>query len=135
LGHAGYYRIFIQNFTNLATPLFKLLAKEAKFHWDEQCQISFEVLKKNISSAPMLRGPNWYLPFHICTDASDTPLGAVLRQRENQLPYAIYFVSKNISPIEVNYTVTEKEFLSVVHAINKYIHYITGYEVFVHTDH
>jgi hypothetical protein len=51
LGHARYYRRFIQNFTNLAAPMFKLLAKEAKFHWEEQCQISFEVLKKNISSA------------------------------------------------------------------------------------
>jgi hypothetical protein len=44
-------------------------------------------------------------------------------------------VSKNLSPAELNYTVTEKEFLEVVHAINKFHHYITGYEVFVHTDH
>jgi hypothetical protein len=62
-------------------------------------------------------------------------LGAVLGQRENQIPYDIYFVTKNISPTEVNYTVTEKVFFSVVHAINKFRHYITGYEVFVHTNH
>jgi hypothetical protein len=62
-------------------------------------------------------------------------LGVVLGQRENQLPYAIYFVSKNISPTEVNYIVTENEFLSIVHAINKFRHYITWYEVFVHIDH
>jgi hypothetical protein len=43
LGHVGYYRRFIQNFTNLAAPLFKLLEKEAKFCWNEQCQISFEI--------------------------------------------------------------------------------------------
>jgi len=83
----------------------------------------------------VLIGPNWSLPFHICIDASSTALGAVLGQRENQLPYAIYFVIKNLSPTEVNYTVTEKKFLSVVHAINKFRHYITGYEVFVHTYH
>jgi hypothetical protein len=58
LGHASYYRRFIQNFTNLATPLFKLLAKEAEFCWDEQCHISFEILKTKLSSAPVLRGPN-----------------------------------------------------------------------------
>jgi hypothetical protein len=51
------------------------------------------------------------------------------------MPYAIYFVSKNLSPGEVNYTVTEKELLVVVHAINKFRHYITGYQEFVHTDH
>jgi hypothetical protein len=45
LGHASYYRRFILNFTNLATPLFKLLSKEAKFKRDDECQISFEILK------------------------------------------------------------------------------------------
>ena len=85
--------------------------------------------------APVLRGPNWTLPFHISTDASDTAIGGVLGQKEDQQSYAIYFVSKNLSPAELNYTVTEKELLEVVHAINKFHHYITGYEVFVHTDH
>jgi hypothetical protein len=135
LGHAGYYRRFIPNFTSLATLLFKLLSKEAKFKWDDECQISFEILKQKLSTTPVLRGENWPLPFHICTDASDTSLGVVLGQRENQIHYAIYFISKNLSPAEVNYTVTEKELLVVVHAINKFRHYITGYQDFVHTDH
>jgi hypothetical protein len=46
-----------------------------------------------------------------------------------------FFFSKNLSPVELNYTVTEKELLAFVHAINKFHQYITGYEVFVHTDH
>jgi hypothetical protein len=71
----------------------------------------------------------------MCTDASDTAFGAVLGQRENKMPYAIYFVGKNISSAEVNYTVTKKELLVVVYAINKFRHYITGYQAFVHTDH
>ena len=75
------------------------------------------------------------MPFHIQTNASDIALGGVFRQKENQSYYAIYFISKNLTPAELNYTVTEKEFLAVVHAINKFWHYITGYEVFVHTDH
>ena len=45
LGHAGYYRRFIMNFTSLATPLFKLLSKKDEFKWDDECQISFEILK------------------------------------------------------------------------------------------
>jgi hypothetical protein len=41
LGHAGYYRKFIPNFTRLATRLFKLLSKDVEFKWDDECQISF----------------------------------------------------------------------------------------------
>jgi hypothetical protein len=44
-------------------------------------------------------------------------------------------MSKNLSPTQLNYIVIENEFLVVVHAINKLLHYITGYEVFVHTYH
>ena len=40
-----------------------------------------------------------------------------------------------MTPIELDYTVTEKEFLSIVHAINKFRHYITDYETFAHADH
>jgi hypothetical protein len=88
-----------------------------------------------LSTTPVLRGLNWSLPFHICIDALDIALGEVLGQRENQMPYAIYFVSKNMSPAKVNYMVTEKELLDVVHVINKFRHYIIGYQDFVHIDH
>lgn len=49
--------------------------------------------------------------------------------------HAIYFLSKNLTPAELNYTVIEKKFLVVIYAINKFRYYITGYEVFVHTNH
>ena len=97
--------------------------------------MAFEHLKQKLLETPILRGPNWSLPFHSSMDASNFALGAVLGQKENQVHYAIYFISKNITPIELNYTVTEKEFLAMVHAINKFRHYITRYEVFVHTYH
>ena len=57
---------------------------------------------------PILRGPDWSLPFHISIDASDTTIGGVLGQKEGHAPYAIYFISKNLTPAELNYTVTEK---------------------------
>ena len=102
--------------------------------WNSDFHLAFETLKTKISEAPILRGPKWKLPFHISTDASDTALGAVLGQKD-LIPYAIYYTSKNLTPAELNYTVTEKEFLVVVHAINKFIHYITSYETFFHIDH
>ena len=92
-------------------------------------------LKCQLSTTPILRGPNWALPFHISSDASDTAIEVVLGQEENHLPYAIYFVSKNMTPDELNYTVTENEFLAVIYAINKFRHYIIAYPTFVHTTH
>eukprot|EP00253_Pinus_taeda_P006309 PITA_06309 len=135
LGHAGYYKRFIKDFSKIAFPLFVLLMKNAEFEWTNSCQKTFEELKHQLSTAPILRGPDWNLPFHISSDASDIAIGVVLGQEENHLPYAIYFISKNMTPAELNYTVIEKEFLAVIYAINKFRHYITGYSTFVHTDH
>ena len=93
------------------------------------------MLKDKLVTTPILRGPNWVLPFYIHTDASNKAIGAALGQVEEKLPYAIYFVSKNLSKAELNYTVTEKELLAVVHSLNKFSHYITSYQTFVHTYH
>ena len=108
LGYAGYYQRFIENFSKIDLPLFKLLAKDVHFHWDTNCQTAFQKLKDKLSTTPILRGPNWAFPFHISTDASDTAIGASLGQKENLMTYVIYFISKNLTPAELNYTVTEK---------------------------
>jgi hypothetical protein len=96
--------------------------KNVEFKWTNFFQEAFNTLKHRLSTAPILRGPDWTLPFHISSDASDTAIGAVLGQEENHLPYAIYFINKNMTPVELNYTVTEKEFLVVIYAINKFRH-------------
>ena len=98
LGHASYYHRFIVNFTKLATPLFKFLVKDVDFCWDQYCQLAFETLKAELSLAPVLRGPNWSLHFHIYTDVSENSLGGVLEQKDNQDYYAIYFINKNLTP-------------------------------------
>jgi hypothetical protein len=135
LGHARYYRRFIKNKSKLASPLFFLLTKDVEFHWTDNCELSFVDLKQKLSTTPILRGPNWALPFHISSDASDTTIGEVLGQHEDKYPYVIYYINKNMAPVELNYTVTEREFLAVVYTIDKFRHYITGYPTFIHTDH
>ena len=82
LGHVGYYRGFIQIFSKIASPLFTLLMKDVQFIWNDACQTAFTELKKRLSTTPILRGPNWALPFHISSDASDTTIGAVLGQQD-----------------------------------------------------
>ena len=75
------------------------------------------------------------MPFHLSSDASDTAIGVVLGHEEDKNPYDIYYISKNLTLAELNYTVTEKEFLAVIYAINKFRHYITRYQVFLYVDH
>ena len=82
LGHVGYYHRFIENFTKIVAPMFKLLTKDVEFQWTESCQNAFEILKAKLLVAPILRGPDWSLPFHIFIDASDTTIGGVLGKKE-----------------------------------------------------
>jgi hypothetical protein len=108
LGHARYYRSFIKDFGKIASPLFTLLSKYVDHCWTQNYQQDFEEMKEKLSTLPVLQGPNWDLPFHIHTNASDKNVGAVLGQNEDNKPYAIYFISKNLAGVEINYTVTEK---------------------------
>ena len=93
-------------FTKIVAPLFKLLVKDVNFIWDDSCQDALDNLELKLSDTPILSGPNWTLPFHISTDASDLVLRVVLGQKEGQQHYVIYFISKNLTPTELNYIVT-----------------------------
>jgi hypothetical protein len=67
---AGYYRCFIKDFSKIAKPMTKLLEKNKAFEWTEECQTSFEELKKHLTSAPMLILPDLTKKFDIYYDAS-----------------------------------------------------------------
>lgn len=106
-----------------------------EFNWTSACHEAFLKLKHALTQAPMLKGLNWSLPFHIHTYASNYAIGAGLGQKVDNLENAIYFINKNMQGPEVNYTITEKEMLAVIYALNKFRHYITRYKIYVHTDH
>nr|CAN74665.1 hypothetical protein VITISV_043029 [Vitis vinifera] len=135
LGHAGFYRRFIKDFSKLSKPLCELLAKDAKFIWDERCQKIFDQLKQFLTTAPIVRALNWQLPFEVMCDASDFAIGVVLGQREDGKPYVIYYASKTLNEAQRNYTTTEKELLVVVFALNKFRAYVVGSFIIVFTDH
>ncbi|GJR22458.1 reverse transcriptase domain-containing protein [Tanacetum coccineum] len=80
LGHAGFYRRFIQDFSKIARPMTHLLEKETPFIFSTECREEFETLKKKLTKAPILVAPDWDLPFEIMCDASDFAVGAVLGQ-------------------------------------------------------
>ncbi|RVW27422.1 Retrovirus-related Pol polyprotein from transposon 17.6 [Vitis vinifera] len=134
LGHAGFYRRLIKGFSSLLEPLCELLAKDAKFIWDERCQNSFDQLKFFLTTIPIVRAPNWQLPFEPMCDASDFAIGAVLGQRDDGKPYVIYYASKTLNEAQRNYTTTEKELLAVVFALDKFRAYLVGSFIIVFTD-
>jgi len=135
LGYIGYYRRFIEKISHISFLLFSLLSKDIEFVWTYTCQHVLEKLKIKVYEAPILQCSDWSLPFHISADALYIVVRSVLGQIEGKDPYAIYYVSKNLSSAELNYTVTKKEFLVVIHVINKFRNYITGYSVILHTEH
>ena len=135
LGHAGFCRRFIMDFSKVAKPLYKLLEKDAKFIWDADCQKSFKELKAYLTTAPIVRAPNWQLPFEVMCDASDLAIGAVLGQREGGKPYVVYYASKTLNEAQRNYTTTENELLAVVYALDKFRAYLVGSDIIIFTDH
>nr|GEW99080.1 reverse transcriptase domain-containing protein [Tanacetum cinerariifolium] len=80
LGHAGFYRRFIQDFSKIARPMTHLLEKETPFVFSKDCINAFETLKKNLTEALILVVPDWNLPFELMRNASDFAIGAVLGQ-------------------------------------------------------
>ncbi|RVW41835.1 Retrovirus-related Pol polyprotein from transposon 17.6 [Vitis vinifera] len=108
---------------------------DAKFEWDDKCQRSFELLKQFLTSTPIVRAPNWELPFEVMCDSSDYAIGAVLGQREDGKPYVIYYASKSLNDAQRNYTTTEKKLLVMVYALDKFRAYLIGSFIVVFMDH
>ncbi|GJR61162.1 reverse transcriptase domain-containing protein [Tanacetum coccineum] len=135
LGHAGFYRRFIQDFSKIARPMTHLLEKETPFIFSKECIEAFETLKMKLTQAPILVAPDWDLPFEIMCDASDFAVGAVLGQRKTKHFQPIHYASKTMTEAQAHYTTTEKELLAVVYAFEKFRPYLVLSKSIVYTDH
>ena len=135
LGHAGFYRRFIKDFSAISRPLCQLLVKDTPFVWSDACEGAFDTLKRSLTTPPIVQPPDWNLPFELMCDASDYAVGAVLGQRRGKDPYVVYYASKTLNEAQMNYTTTEKEMLAVVFALDKFRSYLVGSPVTVYTDH
>ena len=135
LGHAGFYRRFIKDFSKIATPMNKLLEKDTPFVFSDECHKAFNELKGKLTNAPIMIAPNWDLPFELMCDASDLAVGAVLGQKVDKKFQPIYYASKTLQGPQLNYTTTEKELLAIVFAFDKFRSYLVLAKTVVHTDH
>ncbi|GJR44536.1 reverse transcriptase domain-containing protein, partial [Tanacetum coccineum] len=86
LGHAGFYRRFIQDFSKIARPMTHLLEKETPFFFSEECIESFNTLKRKLTEAPILIAPDWDLPFELMLTLALADLGASI----NLMPLSIW---------------------------------------------
>ncbi|KAI3734462.1 hypothetical protein L6452_13931 [Arctium lappa] len=135
LGHAGFYRRFIKDFSKIAKPLSNLLHNDQVFDFNSECKTAFAKIKTALVSAPIVVAPDWTLPFEVMCDASDWAVGAVLGQKHGKNFHQIYYASKTLIDAQINYTTTEKELLAVVFAFDRFRSYLIGAKVIVHTDH
>ena len=91
LGHTGFYSWFIRDFSKVSKPLSNLLMQSVSFEFNEPRMDAFKLLKKKLTSAPIVVAPDWNLPFELMGDSSDFVVGAVLVQRKEKVFYAIYY--------------------------------------------
>jgi len=145
LGLAGYYRRFITGFRKIATPLHTL-AKQFTAHqrklignkWNSVCQQSFDTLKNQLTTAPVLSYANYGEPFVLETDASMQGLGAVLSQYSGGQLRVVAYASRSLRPNERNmnnYSSRKLELLALTWAItDTFRDYILGATFTVYTD-
>lgn len=112
-GLAGYYRRFIEGFSKIARPMIQLLKKEKKFEWTEDCEQSFQELKKRLVSTPVLVLPDIHKDFEVFCDACRQGLGCVLMQDRRVVTY----VCRQLKPHEGNYPTHDLELAAIVHAL------------------
>ncbi|GKA15811.1 reverse transcriptase domain-containing protein [Tanacetum coccineum] len=117
LGHAGFYRRFIQDFSKIARPMTHLLEKETPFFFSKECIESFNTLKRKLTEAPILIAPDW------------------VGQRKNKHFQPIHYASKTMTEAQAHYTTIEKELLAVVYAFEKFRSYLVLSKSIVYTDH
>lgn len=135
LGMSGWYQRYIQNYSDIASPITDLLSTKTRFNWTPEAQVAFETLKSRLTTAPVLTHPDFSLPFYIQCDASMSGVGGVLFQIKDGEEHPIAFMSKKLNSAQRNYSVTELECLAAIMCIKKFRCYVEGMRFTVITDH
>ncbi|GFV23667.1 transposon Tf2-9 polyprotein [Trichonephila clavipes] len=136
LGSINVYQKFIKDYATLRVPLNKLLKEDAIWNWSHECQEAYQKLKNCLISKPILKLYNSQYPFHVFCDASQNSIGVVLKQQHpDGTLYPIAYHSRQLLKHEKNYTISEKECLAIIDALDKFYCYLHGSKFTIHTDH
>lgn len=138
LGMSGYYRRFCKNFSSVAAPLTSLTSPAKPFVWSNECKQSFESLKGIMCCTPVLKAPDFMLPFKLEVDASAVGAGAVLLQEDaHGIDHPVSYFSRKFNRHQLGYSTIEKEALALLFALQHFEVYLGSSEkpVQVFTDH
>src|SRR5258708_3789867 len=127
LGFVNFYQKFICSFSNIAHPLYTLTHKTQQWVWGSPKQEAFDALQKAVTSAPVLTFPSQSGHFHLKCNTSNFATRAVLSQvQADGMHQPIAFMSKGFSDVEHNYQIHDKEMLAIMHALDKWCHFLEG---------
>jgi phospholipid-translocating ATPase len=132
----GYYRQFIRDNSTIAEPLTNLTKKNAPkiVKWSDEAENAFQKLKEMLTTAALMRNPDFSRTFVLQTNASGVGVGAVLSQGEQEdQPIAYY--RRKLLPRERIYSTVEKQCLAIVLAIKHFSACLMGRHILIQTDH
>jgi hypothetical protein len=130
-GLASFYRKFIRNFSGISTSMMETVKKRHKsFHWMEEAEKSFNLLKRKITEQPILVLPYFNKTFQVKCDASGFAIGVVLSQDDMLVTY----FSEKLNEAKVKYSTYEKEFYAVIQELKKWRHYLVPKEFILYSD-
>jgi len=103
LGHVGYYRKFIRQYSDITYPLEELLRADIPYIWTNECQQAFELLKIKLFKALILKFLDWSRKFHVHIDASTLAIGIILAQLADDSTYhPNIYASRKLNKVERN---------------------------------
>ena len=105
------------------------------FQWDVTCQQAFDALKHKLTTSPILAYPNFTLLFIVYSDASDTAIGGILGQIQNNQEVVLCYWSRQQTKTERKYSTVEHEALAAVSIIKEFYPYLYGFQFKLITDH
>ncbi|CAL8466564.1 g6100 [Coccomyxa elongata] len=137
LGMSGYYRSYIKDYAKISRPLTALTEDGAEEHvkWTPRCQHAFDQLKQSLTTAPVLKSPNYSLEFKLQTDWQPQAVAAVLSQVEDGEEHPVAFASKQLTKGQKNWSASEGECYAVVWAVKKFRPYLYCNHFTLETDH
>ena len=127
LGFVGYYRRFIANFADIATPLVALTGKDVFcLLWEPVCSTAFYTLRESLIHAPILAFPTETGQYIFDTDASNFGLGGVLSQIQDDVERVVAYCSRTLRPSQRCYCTTKREMLAAVAMCIQFRSYLRG---------
>ena len=135
LGLTGYYRQYVEHYSDIASCLTDLTRTDVKWEWSERHQRAFESLRDTLISEKVMSYPNFSVPFIVKSDASETAIGYVLTQKVDGNEKVISYGSKKLNQQQQNWPTYDREFFALVSGVRANAHYLRHNTFTAITDH